>query len=493
MFQIKNFVPRDYQKNIMQSCLRRNTLVVVPTGLGKTKIAILVAVEMINKGKILFLTPTRPLASQIQKEFLDYTNIENVELVTGTILPVKRKEFYKKALVIISTPQTIENDIKNNLINLNDFSLLVVDETHRAVKKFAYTFVAEEYRKIKTDGRLIGLTASPGSDRSVIDEIKKHLGVINVEIRTETDSDVKEYVQEKKIENIKVDLPIYFLEVVNYLKSAYKRRLENLEAFGYKKSVRYIRKLDILTFQKYLHKQINQGNKFAYSGVSLTAALLKLSHALELLETQGLKASYVFLENLKSDQTKAASSLLNDQSIIKAMNIMKNLDINHPKVDSLKEVVINQLKESPNSRVIVFAKFRATTKMICEVLSVSSGIKPVELIGQKEGLKQSEQIQRIKEFGEGKYNCLITTNIGEEGLDIASADLAIFYDQTGTSIRKIQRAGRVGRLTPGKIVNLITRGTRDESTYYAARADEKKMKSTLQSMQRDINLGNFDG
>jgi len=177
--------------------------------------------------------------------------------------------------------------------------------------------------------------------------------------------------------------------------------------------------------------------------------------------------------------------------VIKAMSAMKDLDVYHPKVDKLKEIIEEQLIDFPETRVIIFAKFRATTKAICEALS--NVAKPIELVGQKEGLKQSEQIQRIQDFGSGKYNVMVCTNVGEEGLDIASADVAIFYDQTGTSIRKIQRAGRVGRMQAGRIINLIARGTRDESLYYASNANVKKMQSTLTGMKKNTTLGEFSG
>ena len=223
----------------------------------------------------------------------------------------------------------------------------------------------------------------------------------------------------------------------------------------------------------------------------MTAQLLKISHAIELIETQGLKECYVFLEAFKEETTKAAKSILSDGYVIKAMSAMKDLDVYHPKVDKLKEIIEEQLIDFPETRVIIFAKFRATTKAICEALSTVA--KPIELVGQKEGLKQSEQIQRIQDFGSGKYNVMVCTNVGEEGLDIASADVAIFYDQTGTSIRKIQRAGRVGRMQAGRIINLIARGTRDESLYYASNANVKKMQSTLTGMKKNTTLGEFSG
>jgi len=50
---------REYQVNIAKTCLESNTLVVLPTGLGKTVIALIVIASLLSrKCKILFLAPT---------------------------------------------------------------------------------------------------------------------------------------------------------------------------------------------------------------------------------------------------------------------------------------------------------------------------------------------------------------------------------------------------------------------------------------------------
>ena len=62
-----NYPVRDYQINIVKKALFKNTLVCLPTGLGKTFIA---AVVMYNfhrwypNGKVVFLAPTKPLVAQ---------------------------------------------------------------------------------------------------------------------------------------------------------------------------------------------------------------------------------------------------------------------------------------------------------------------------------------------------------------------------------------------------------------------------------------------
>ncbi|KAI8788899.1 ATP-dependent DNA helicase fml1, partial [Biomphalaria glabrata] len=62
-----NFPFRDYQYNIVKQALFKNTLVVLPTGLGKTFIAAVIMYNMYRwfpQSKVVFMAPTKPLVAQ---------------------------------------------------------------------------------------------------------------------------------------------------------------------------------------------------------------------------------------------------------------------------------------------------------------------------------------------------------------------------------------------------------------------------------------------
>ena len=497
---LKGFEPRPYQVKIASNCIDNNSLVVLPTGLGKTKIAILVAIEKLNKfqnSKVVIVAPTRPLAAQIQKEFQEHTDLENdkIILVTGLITVDKRKNAYKGADIIIGTPQTIDNDLDNEIIDPKQISLLILDEVHRAVKNYAHANVVKKYRENNNNARVLGLTASPGSDKKKIDEIVKNLGVSNVEIYSEDDLEVKDYVQKKDIEFVNVAMPVEMKNLSEQLRSIYKNKISRLSEFSYLKNKKSINKRDILAYQRYLQKELSQGNTTVFYQLSLSAQLLKLAYCIEMFETQGTNSFIAFVDKMHEDKSKAAKNLLEDpvfMSIFFRTKELVKVGLVHPKLDKLKSILIEYLKVHKEMRVIIFANFRNTTKELFDLLSTIDGLNPIELVGQKEGLKQSEQIKRIEDFSEGKYNCLITTSIGEEGLSIKGADLAIFYDQTSMGVRRIQRGGRVGRVRPGKIIYLITKGTSDESLYWASHYGVKKMKTILTEMKKETSLVDFN-
>ncbi|HHF56586.1 MAG TPA: DEAD/DEAH box helicase, partial [Thermoplasmatales archaeon] len=175
---------RDYQINIFNSVKDKNSLVVLPTGLGKTIIAIMMIAYKIKYGKILFLAPTKPLCEQHYATIKELTTIEGVFLVTGEkTKKEKREKIYQMAKVIVATPQTIENDL--DVINLKEFSLAIFDEAHRAVGNYAYVAIAKAC--LEQGVQILGLTASPGSDFSRLKEVITNLGIENIEVRSEED------------------------------------------------------------------------------------------------------------------------------------------------------------------------------------------------------------------------------------------------------------------------------------------------------------------
>lgn len=498
MFNLVNFNPREYQLSILETCKNNNTLVVLPTGTGKTAIALLLALDKLNKfpqTKILLLSPTKPLCQQHVNTFKKHTDIpeEKIILLTGLTKPEERINLIKDALVIIATPQTIQKDLENSRINLKDFSMLCIDEAHRSRENFANTHVTKFYLKQSSNRRILALTASPGGTSEKIREIIKNLNLEAVEIRSEKDEDVIPYVQKREIEWINVELPKELKNLHSLMRKIYLEKAKQLRSHGINKPLNLIGKKDLLMLQIELRKQLFEKNFSAYHGISLTAQLMKIDYALELLEVQSLSSLIKYLEKLKQDKSKAAVSLLKLKEFQEAINLAKNLyenKVEHPKFDKLKELVLNEININKEIKIIVFANFRDTVEEILNLLR-NVNIKCEKLIGQKLGLTQKQQISTIKEFKESEANVLVGTQVLEEGLDIPGGiDIAIFYEAIPSELRRVQRMGRVARIKAGKIIFLITKNTRDEAYFWSSYQKEKKMKKTLYDL-KDKNIGEF--
>jgi len=494
MFSLQNFSPRLYQSNILKACIDKNCLIILPTGIGKTGISLLLAIERLNKfpdSRILFCSPTKPLCQQHKETFSSSTNIskEHLLLYTGLLKADLRQKLFPNSKVVIATPQTIESDIRNNCINLEDFSLLVIDEAHRSRMKYASTLVAKKYMETAKNPRILALTASPGSTKEKIKEICENLFIDNIEVRTDTDEDVIPYLQNKSIYYEEVHLTNEFEQIKKLLRSVYTEKLKHLRKIGFTKPPSLTNKRDLIMLQMQFQKELSRHNPSAFFAISLIAGLLKLSYLIELIETQSLKPLQNFFNKLSSESTKAAKSLMKTHEIIEAKNITGSLIDNgvlHPKLEKLILIIKKQLSTSPHSKIIIFANYRDTISEILEELSNVENCKPIKLIGHKDGITQKQQLETISRFESNEFNCLITTSIGEEGLSIGTLDTAIFYDNVPSAIRRIQREGRVARIKPGKIIYLIVKNSMDSAYHWKARKDEKIMKTAINNIKNKL-------
>ncbi len=492
-----SFEVREYQQNIAETAEKKNTLVVLPTGIGKTLIAVIVAAKRLEKipgSKVLVMAPTRPLNAQHKKSFEKFTTIdpEKIVLVTGKIQPSEREKIYKSATIVVATPQTIKNDLENKKISLKDFSFAVFDEAHRSVKDYAYTEVAKKYKQQASNPLILGLTASPGGTIEKIDAIRDSLFIQEIEIRTEMEEDVKKYVKETVKDWIYVDFPQEFQMIKGMLENVLKDDLYWLREHHFTATYQPS-KTQLLMLQKRIGMQYSKTKNFALVWALIRSAqAIKLEHAIELIETQGISSLSEYFEKMSMSKKNTDKRMLKDrrvQEIIQRVRSVATSGIEHPKMDTLKNFVKGLIAENPNMKIIIFANFRATVERIRKMLE-REGIKTDILIGQTmkdgRGMSQQQQIETLKRFGEGKFNVLVGSSISEEGLDVPAVNYAIFYEAVPSEIRAIQRRGRVGRQISGKIIFLLTKGTRDEAYFHSALHKEKKMHQILGEMKNKV-------
>ncbi len=491
---------RLYQETILHTTINNNSLVVVPTGMGKTISAVLLAANRLDKkgGKILFLAPTRPLVEQHKRFFNDFLEIAegDMKVLTGKVRPEKREKEYNKGMCFFATPQVVQNDIIAGRIHLEEFSLVIFDECHRATGDYPYSFIAEMYMKKGKEPRILGITASPGGSRGDIQKVIENLFIDEVEIRTEDDEDVKPYIESVNKEWRKVELPEEFKKVKKLLEKAYSKRIKKLRKWDIAPKSNNVYRKELLKIQGRLRKEISKGenDKLLYAGLSKSAEAMKIGHALMLLETQGSSSLYRYFKRLREEaregKTKAAKNVMKDGNIATAFRKTSSLlekDMEHPKLDELEKIVRDEIENKPDSKIIVFSHYRDQVDKIRETVDEIPGCDPVAFIGQagEEGLSQNEQVEILQGLEKGKHNTLIATSVGEEGLDIPEVDLVVFYEPVPSEIRSIQRRGRTGRQSSGKVIVLIAKDTRDEAYYWMSKHRERKMKETLKDMKSE--------
>ena len=483
----KKILPRRYQIEIIKSVyLGNNILVVLPTGLGKTLIAIFAIAKALSEGKkAIILAPTKPLSEQHYNSLSGLLNIDAglITLLTGKTSSKKRKDILETAKVVAATPQTIANDLRSGNIPLGDFGVVVFDECHRAVGRYAYTYVANE---CKVRGvPVVGLTASPGSNRKRISELITALGIERIEVRSSTDPDVEKYVFGKQTDVIRIAPGDTISGIMSKLLPLINQHLDNL----YRHGLSPFRNADNMPKGRLLEIGNNIG-KIQASGYKYTALfdyvyVLNLSHAYELISTEGIYPFLKYIETLelRSDKSRGVKSMLSNPSVIAAISDAKAAESSgeeHPKMGELVRLLNGELS---GSTVIIFAQYRSTIDKIVRLLS-GAGIGARAFVGKKYGMSAGDQGSAISDFRTGKFRVLVATSIGEEGLDIPSVDAVVFYEPVPNEIRDIQRRGRAGRVNFGKVIILVAKGTKDERYLLVSRMKEKRMIEELLMFKR---------
>ena len=505
---IKGFTPRLYQETILATAAQKNTLIVLPTGMGKTNIFLMLAAQRLAQypsSKILLIGPTKPLIDQYHAVFRQHFEMpeERMAIFTGLVSPERRGLLWKDASIIFSTPQGLENDIISRKIRLEEVSLLGFDEAHRAVGNYSYVFIASQYHKLARYPRIAGMTASPGTAMEEIKDVCQNLFIEAVEVRTDSDPDVRPYVQEMEIDWVKVQLPPVLGNVQRPFQEFLKSRMQKLKGLGLlqRKDVSVTNKSDLLAMQAELRSRLSQGDSdfSVLQGISILAEIMKVGHALELVETQGVAALQKYIgkiyEEARSGSSKAIKNVVADEhfktAVLRADQLFGE-KIEHPKLVELQHLLEKIIRENTSAKVMVFNQYRDNALDIVEKLNNIHGVSARIFVGQQKkgetGLSQKEQKQIIEDFRNGFFNVLVATSIGEEGLDIPKVDRVIFYEPVPSAIRQIQRRGRTGRLDKGSVTILMTKDTRDEAYRWVAANKEKKMHRNLQLLKRDIGF-----
>ncbi|XP_020536105.1 DEAD-box ATP-dependent RNA helicase FANCM isoform X2 [Jatropha curcas] len=498
---------RDYQLAMTKTALFSNTLVALPTGLGKTLIA---AVVMYNYfrwfpyGKIVFAAPSRPLVMQQIEACHNIVGIPQEWTIdmTGQLSPTKRACFWKTKRVFFVTPQVLEKDIQSGTCLVRYLVCLVIDEAHRALGNYSYCVAVRELMAVPVQLRILALTATPGSKQQAIQHIIDNLHISTLEYRNEDDPDVSPYVHNRKIEMIEVALGKDAVDVNKQLLEVIRPYVARLSAIGllHNRDYKTFSPPDLLNsrdkFRRAPPPELPQ-NKYGEIEAYF-AGLITLYHIRKLLSSHGIRPAYEMLEE-KLKQGPFARLMTRNEDIRKVKLSMQQ-SLSHgapsPKLSKMLEVLVDHFKtkDPQNSRVIIFSNFRGSVRDIMNALTnIGDIVKATEFIGQSSGkaLKgQSQKVQQavLEKFRAGKYNVIVATSIGEEGLDIMEVDLVICFDANVSPLRMIQRMGRTGRKHDGRVVVLACEGS-ELKGYMRKQANSRAIKKHMHN--GGINSFNF--
>ncbi|KAI5946406.1 Fanconi anemia group M protein [Manis javanica] len=530
---------RDYQLHIARTALFCNTLVCLPTGLGKTFIA---AVVMYNfyrwfpSGKVVFMAPTKPLVTQQIEACYRVMGIPQSHMaeMTGSTQAFTRKEIWGSKRVLFLTPQVMVNDLTRGACPAAEVKCLVIDEAHKALGNYAYCQVVRELVKYTNHFRILALSATPGSDIKAVQQVITNLLIGQIELRSEDSPDILPYSHERRVEKVVVTLG----EELGGIQKAYIQILEALASSLIQRNI--LMRRDIPNLTKYqiilARDQFRKNPSPNIVGMQQGiierefAICISLFHGYELLQQMGMRSLYFFLCGIM-DGTKGMTCTKNELSrnedFMKLYNRLecmfthtqntsasgfstiqkedkeKKFFYSHPKLKKLEEVIVEHFKswnaqntfekKRDETRVMIFSSFRDSVQEIAEMLLQHQPvIRVMTFVGHAsgksmKGFTQKEQLEVMKQFRSGGYNTLVSTCVGEEGLDIGEVDLIICFDAQKSPIRLIQRMGRTGRRRQGRIVVILAEG-REERIYNQSQSNKRNIYKAISGNKQVLHF-----
>ncbi|CAI5759515.1 unnamed protein product [Candida verbasci] len=513
-----NFEIRDYQYNSVKKAFHDNLLVALPTGLGKTFIASTIMLNFLRwfpDSKIIFMAPTRPLVAQQIKACCAITGIPSSKV--AILLDKARKnrqDIWESQNVFFTTPQVVENDLCLGILNPKSIVLLVIDEAHRSRGNYAYNNVVKYIKRFNDSFRILALTATPASDVEGVQEIIDNLMISKVEVRTEQSIDIIKYMKRKQIVKRTILASDAITECTELLAEAIRPILKIANEKGALDITdpKRINQFQCLERSKKIKMDRSIPEGLKWSMHFMLQLLGMVGQCYKKLNNYGLKSFYdYFFEKysefkikfeLKKSKNKLNACFYFSDPVKKLLDripdLLKENHYSHPKIECLLlelDIFFNE-STGNDSKAIIFTEFRDTALEIVQTIEQAKNyMKPHIFIGQakekerfdetklmtkgkkkdknqqskktsnnksssenaqQNGMSQKLQKEVIKDFKAGKFNILVATSIGEEGLDIGEVDLIICFDSTASPIKNIQRMGRTGRKRDGKVVLLFS-------------------------------------
>jgi len=492
---------RAYQLQAVDESISGSMLLVLPTAAGKTAVAWMAIAERLEvvAGWVLVIAPTVALVNQHLEStapVLVNRNEINPISISGQQPVAKRPDLWSSSRLVFATPQVVRNDVLRGVLSLAECSLLVIDEAHHCTGDHAMAQVAELYISQSEETLILATTASPGSKTEQVEEVCTRLGIQRIHLRAPGDQMMAEHLSGLEITETIVEVPVQIRELAEPFRVWQEGIVDREKRLGRYVIPGVISHRGLSNAMERAQAAISRGEASAYRSVSQIATAMRLHHLINHLMCQGIAASREFLDRMAKEdgKRKSAKEFLRDPRVRGLVGRLAEMEEAHSKVGAVRRLVRQRLRRDSGARVIVFATYRDTVNALEQAIVGLEGARPIQFIGQssrggKGGLSPKKQIERLGAFRSGSANVLVATSVGEEGLDIPSADLVIFYEPVSSEIRTIQRRGRTGRRREGEVVVLIAEGTRDEGARAAAVRKEEFMHKAVRRVGRKLSRG----
>ncbi|KFU92281.1 Fanconi anemia group M protein, partial [Chaetura pelagica] len=452
----------------------------------------------------------------------------------GGTQALSRRELWATKRVFFLTPQIMVNDLSRGTCPAVEVKCLVVDEAHKALGNHAYCQVVRELGIYTKQFRILALSATPGSDTKAVQQVISNLLIAQIELCTEDSPEIQPYSHERQVEKIVVPLGEELVDIQNaYIQvlETFAGRLIKIGVLA-RRDIPSLTKYQIILARDQYRKNPSSQNMGIHQGIieGDFALCISLYHGYELLLQMGMRSLFIYLSGIMDGSkglTRTKNELGRNEDFVKLYQQLRDMFsdtplasesgnvynskpvfenkkefiYSHPKLRKLEEIVIEHFRSwkkkssgevrtdstavgTADTRVMIFSSFRDSVQEIAEMLSrLRPVVRVMTFVGHStgkstKGFTQKEQLEVVRRFRAGGYNTLVSTCVGEEGLDIGEVDLIICFDAQKSPVRLVQRMGRTGRRRQGRIVVILAEG-REERTYNQSQSNKRSIHKAI--------------
>ncbi|KAM9044749.1 ATP-dependent RNA helicase DHX58 isoform 1-T2 [Megaptera novaeangliae] len=511
---------RPYQWEVIMPALEgKNIIIWLPTGSGKTRAAAYLAkrhLETVDGAKVVVLVNRVHLVTQHCEEFSSMLGRRwSITTLSGDMGPragfghVARRhdllictaELLQKALTSLEEEEHVE---------LNAFSLLVVDECHHTHKGTVYNVILSRYLELKFQRtrplpQVLGLTASPGTGgASTLDGAIDHVLQLCANLdtwRIMSPQDYRSQLQEHSHQPCKqFDLchrrtQEPFGDMLKELMDQIHDHLERPEL-----------RRDFGT-QTYEQQVVELSRDAAEAGLQeqrvYALHLRRYNDALLIHDTVRAVDALATLQDFYDRERTTKTQVLHAERWLLALFEDHKNELAHlatrgpenPKLAMLEEILQKQFRSPDSPRGIIFTRTRQSAHSLLLWLQQQPGLQTVDirpqlLIGAGNSSQSAQMIQMtqrdqqevIQKFRTGTLNLLVATSVAEEGLDIPQCNVVVRYGLLTNEISMVQARGRA-RASQSVYSFVAAQGSRELKRELTNEALETLMERAVAAVQ----------
>ncbi|XP_070162593.1 endoribonuclease Dicer isoform X3 [Polyergus mexicanus] len=478
------FNPRAYQIDLYEKAVQNNTILYLPTGAGKTYIAVMLLKHFsadIRKpysqgGKrTMFAVNTVALVSQ-QSEYIS----RHTDLICKGYSGDMHVDFWEEEQwlaeieanqVLVMTSQIFLDILSHGFMRLEKVNLIVFDECHRAVCNHPMRQIMQRFEDYPKDRqpRILAMSATLLNANIKLDKIESTIRSLEITFQSkiatvESTDCIQGYCTNPK-ENIIMYMKYQTSEVIVKITQIIENASEVLKNTN----------LNLDDLYKESSPQLRPKTK--------SSKLITIMKDIEITTLQagiygGSKSALLHLiqlESLRKYSTDLVMDMVLDYMITQVIMIRKLFDNEmkgYTELEQLRNFSSDQIcklfeiltkcndKLLTNQKFccIIFVKERFMTQVIYHILKTLSKLDkqynfllPDYVTGfQNNPYKHSREITCIAKwnkevlhrFKTGSSNCIVATDVVDEGIDVPNCTLIIRYDMPMDFRSYVQSKGR---------------------------------------------------